>query len=168
MLKFRIKTVAFFFFVTLFSLSLAAQNLIYKGDNPYPATSTWHFQCEHYDYPLEVQIAKTSTGGYLRIATEVLDQIFYIGGSAFVLLDDGSMITCTDKGVRDYVDEKSVALYSFTQAEMDRLMTMNIQTIRFSIKAPKGLVGGNAGSYTAENSKYSPDQTAVEISSLYK
>ncbi|MBP6721734.1 MAG: hypothetical protein KA239_05400 [Bacteroidia bacterium] len=152
----------------LFAFSVIGQNFIYKGDQPYLATNTWLFQCEHYDYPLEVQIAKTSTGGYLRIATEVLDQIFYIGGSAFVLLDDGSMITCTDKGVRDYVDEKSVALYSFTQAEMDRLKTMNIQTIRFSIKAPKGLVGGNAGSYTAENSKYSPDQTAVEISSLFK
>lgn len=169
--------------VLLISLSAMGQNIIYKGDKQYQATSTWTFKCENYTWTggLEVQIAKTTTGGYLRLSIDVPDNIFFIGGGAYIFLTDGSTITCSDKGIKDNVDQQSVVLYVFTQAEMDRLKTLDIQKIRFSVKAKSGTYGGPTGNYTANNKKNVINfsiygkikekdyyETSVEVTSLFE
>lgn len=167
----------------LISLTSMGQNIIYKGDKQYPATNPWTFKCENYAWTgdLEVQIAKTATGGYLRLSIDVPDNIFFIGGNAYIFLTDGTTITCSDKGIKDNVDQQSVVLYVFTQAEMDKLKTLDIQKIRFSVKAKSGTYGGPTGNFTANNKKnvynfsiYGDKkekdyyETSVEVSSLYE
>lgn len=132
-----------------------SQNVIYHGTKQYPATEIWEFRCESYHQGnLEVQIAVTSSGGYLKLAIPVIEnELFYIAGNVYVYLTDATMITCTDKGIKDNVDNKSVVLYSFSQSEMDKLKTLDIQKIRFTVQAKDGVIGGDAGNYNAENKR---------------
>lgn len=151
------KTIQLTLFLTFFVfLNSIAQNYIYKGSQQFPATPSWEFYCEASQLPyLEVQIAKTSTGGYLMISVDIhgSDNWEFIGGSAYVYLEDGSVITCIDKGIKDNVNNKSIALYTFTQAEMDKLKKSDIAQIRYSIKSKPGVMGTFAGNYTAKNTK---------------
>jgi len=165
------------------SLNSMGQNIIFKGDKQFPATNSWTFKCENYSWTgdLEVQIAKTATGGYLRLSIDVPINIFFIGGPVYIFLNDGSTITCSDKGIKDNVDQQSVVLYVLTQAEMDKLKTLDIQKVRFSVKAKSGTYGGPTGNFTANNKKNTYNfllygekkekdyyETSIEVSSLYE
>lgn len=181
-MKKRLLTILTIFF---FSLQSIGQNIIYKGDKQFPATHAWKFECANYSWTgdIEVQIAKTATGGYLRLSIDVPDKIFFIGGPVYVFLTDGSRITCSDKGIKDNIDQQSVALYVFTKEEMDKLQSLDIQKLRFSIKSRPGTSGGPTGSFTANNKKFVrlsltsssfPElsekdyyETSKEVSSLY-
>lgn len=157
----------------LISLNAMGQNFIYKGDKQYQATNTWTFECENYFWhgDLEVQIAKSTTGGYLRLSVNVPPSgIYSISGPAYIYLTDGSMITCSDKGIKDNVDQQAVALYSFTQAEMDRLKTLDIQKIRFTLKNNvSSPFEKNSNNYTGKNTKKEANyyQTSYEVTSLF-
>lgn len=139
----------------LFSLNAISQNIIYKGDKIFNATEQWTFECslEAGIGNLDVQIAKNENGGYLKLGIYSNGNWNYIGGNVSVFLQDGSIITCTDKRVRDEVDGKSIVLYSFTNIEMEKLKKLDILKIRFMIKAKPGVYGGNTGNYTASNVK---------------
>lgn len=155
---------------------MQAQNYIYHGDKHYLATDVWSFQASALPYSLEVQIGKSPNGGVLKLAYNISPG--YIGGMVYVFLADGSIIKCSDKGIKDAVDDKSVVLYYFTASEMEKLKLLNILKIRFTIKWPSGFVGSPSGDYNAENKRrtfsfdkdYSQTdmyQTANEISKLY-
>lgn len=141
--------------ILLFSLNCISQNTIYKGNKSFSATEQWVFECslEAGIGNLDVQIAKNENGGYLKLGIYLNDNWNYIGGNVSVFLEDGSIITCTDKGTRDEVDGKSIALYSFTNSEMEKLKELDILKIRFIIKAKPGVYGSNSGNYTAKNIK---------------
>lgn len=163
--------VAFTTYVTAYG-----QSYIYIGDNRYEATNSWKFEMNGTYYQgdtdiIELTVAKRSNGGgYLIAAIDILSESNYIGGLITVFLSNGSVIKCTDKGVRDYVDNQSIAIYNFTNSEIKLLRSFRIMKIRFSIKG--GLGDGQA--FTADNEKlvYNTDQenyykTDVEISKLF-
>lgn len=141
--------------IILFSLNCVSQNIIYKGNKKFSATEQWEFECsfEAGIGNLDVQIARNENGGYLKLGVYSNDNWNYIGGNVSVFLEDGTIITCTDKKIRDEVDGKSIALYSFTNSEMEKLQELDILKIRFIIKAKPGVYGSNAGNYTAKNVK---------------
>lgn len=158
----------------LFSLNVVGQNYIYRGDKQFLATNSWSFKLngQYWTEDPEITIAKTSFGGYLMISIEVPFKQHYIGGTVTIFLTDGTTIKCTDKGVRDHVDNKSIALYNFTKAEIELLKYLRISKIRFSI------MGGMEGTQTftanneklsysfgSENTKY--HETDVEISTVF-
>ncbi|GAB3194110.1 hypothetical protein ABID22_000328 [Pontibacter aydingkolensis] len=154
----------------------SAQNFIYKGNNQYQATNSWSFELNgHYwTGDPEFTIAKQPNGGYLMISIDVPFKSNYIGGTVTVFLSDGTIITCTDKGIKDHVNNKSIALYSFTKAEIERLKSNRITRIRFSIK------GGMEGTetFTADNRRmtyayYDSDsksyyETDIAVSELFE
>jgi len=159
-----------------FSLN-AQQNYVYKGNEKFIATPTFNFVLNS-DYwgsnLLGVTIAKTLTGGYLMLEKETPFEHNYIGGTVTIFLADGTMITCTDKKMKDHVDDKSITLYLFTEAEMERLKTVNISRIRFSIYDQIG-DKSEGKNLTADNKKmfsqYGEPQTyntESEVSKLYK
>ena len=138
--------------VILFCVSAFSQNYIYNGDNQYESTGSWKFEMNgsFWGGDPEFTVAKHSNGGYLMIAKDVPFKSFYIGGTVTVFLSDGSTIKCTDKGIRDHVDNQSIALYNFTKSEIERLKSNRITRVRFGIK------GGMEGteSFTADNVYY--------------
>jgi predicted ATP-grasp superfamily ATP-dependent carboligase len=84
------------------------------------------------------------------IAIDVPFKQHYIGGTVMIFLIDGTTIKCSDKGVRDHVDNKSIALYNFTKDEIEKLKKHRVSKIRFSI------IGGMEGTetFTADNKKF--------------
>ena len=158
----------------LFSMNVAGQNYIYRGDKQFPATNSWSFKLNgnYWTEDPEITVAKTSFGGYLMISIEVPFKQHYIGGTVTIFLTDGTTIKCTDKGIRDHVDNKSIALYNFTKAEIELLKYSRISKIRFSIMG--GMEG--AQTFTANNEKFSYSfgsdnkdyhETDVEISTVF-
>jgi hypothetical protein len=60
----------------------------------------------------------------------------YVGGTVIVFLADGSMLKCTDKGMKDHVDGNSVVLYNFTKSAVEKLKQHRIVHIRYSVINP--------------------------------
>jgi hypothetical protein len=146
------KNITLLLTITLFlCANTFAQNYIYKGDNKYESTKSWEFKLNgsYWTSNPEITIAKHSNGGYLMISIDVPFSENKIGGTLFVFLIDGSVIKCTDKGIRDHVDNKSIALYNFTKTEMERLTQNRITKIRFSIISQMN----DSETFTADNTK---------------
>lgn len=119
----------------LFHLNTNAQNYIYKGDNQYEATNTWSFRLNgnYWTSNPEITIAKHENGGYLMLSIVVPFKSDYIKGLLTIFLDDGSIIKCVDRGIRDYVDETSTVLYNLTFDEIEKMKYSKISKIRFNI-----------------------------------
>lgn len=131
----------------MISLPLYSQNIIYRGSNKYSATEEWKFETpDKFIDELSVQVGRTDKGGLLRLS---IDSDFdnYIAGNVYVFLEDGTMLTCTDKKIKDKVDGKSVVLYYFTNSEMEKLAELDIMKIRFTLKSSQF----GTENYTAEN-----------------
>jgi hypothetical protein len=129
-----------------------SQNYIYKGDSQFESTNSWEFKLNstYWTGNPEFTVAKTNTGtGYLMIAINVPFKSHYISGTVILFLENGKTIKCTDKGVRDHVDNQCLAIYNFTKEEIKLLKNNKIARIRFSI------IGGMEGkkAYTADNKK---------------
>ena len=138
----------------IFSSDTIAQNYIYFGDNRYEATPSWMFS-SNYGGGLpgsgpELTVAKRSdVSGYLMISISVPIKTYHLSGTVRVFLDDGSIIKCTDRGIRDHVDGQSISLYRLTTKELEKLKYSHISKIRYN------LVQGNYGyeSFTASNER---------------
>lgn len=149
------KKIVLLIIITLFyNLKAFSQNFIYEGDNQYESTGSWDFKLNgnYWTTDPKITVAKNnSSGGYLMISIEVPFQQHYIKGTVFVFLEDGSVIKCFDKGVRDHVDNQSIALYNFTSNEIDKLKEHRISKIRFTIYT--GNFNNNTETFTADNRK---------------
>jgi hypothetical protein len=146
-------------FVILFLLipflNFAQETMTLKDGKEYKATSNWNFICKEYVYSgvLEVQIAKTEKGGVLQLGIDVSNESFYIGDNAYIILEDGSYITCTDKGIREIKGKKTIAYYSLTASEMTKLKLLPITDLRFRIKGNEDAFSSKTGHFKAVNKK---------------
>lgn len=138
-----------------FSIANAQDVMTVKGGKQYTATPVWNFICENYAYDsdLEVQIAKTETGGILRLVIGVSNNNLIIGGRVYIILDNNSFIYCTDKGIRENKDGKSIAYYNLSASEISKLKTNRIENIRFRILGKSNSFSSDAGYFTATNKK---------------
>lgn len=166
----------------LFHLNINAQNYIYKGDEQFEATDTWSFSlnAHYWTSDPKITIAKHANGGYLMLSIVVPFDFDYIKGNLTIILDDGTMIYCVDRGVRDYVDETSTNLYNLTMGEIERMKISKISKIRFNIFRYQGSQSkGQNMPYTANNYKetmkfFGRDdekeyhETDVEITNLFE
>jgi len=150
-------------------LTVIAQtkSYIYYGDKKYESTYTWKFTTNGIVWGsyLEVTIGKDGVNGIIMLQTAVTPDS-YIGGSVYLFLSDGSKITCTDKNIKDNVDNKSVVIYKLTSEEVTRLKENYITSIRFTIQP--SLDGGFNGNKTADNSPYDGYyETDKEVTTLF-
>ena len=166
--------------LTISFFATAQETMITKDGKQYKATSTWNFSCKDYAYTgiLNIQIAKTDKGGLLKLGIDVSNETFYIGDTVYIILEDGSYITCTDKGIREMKNKKTIAYYFLTTSEMTKLKTLALTDVRFRIKGSEDVFSSKTGHFTAINKKsnfetfgMSEDSkiydTKAEIKSLY-
>lgn len=133
----------------IFCYTLAfSQNYIYKGDKRYPSTSTWEFKVNASSTirNAEICIAKHGSGGYLMLSVQ--SQFSYLRGNVLLYLNDGNVITCIDRNIKDKVDNQSISLYNLTYSEIEKLKNARINSIRFSVIDNYGI---SKDSYTAIN-----------------
>jgi hypothetical protein len=162
-------------------MAVSSQEIMHTPNGKqYPATQKWDFICENYAFAgiLKTQVARTDKGGLLQLAIQVNDPGFYIGGTVYLFLSNNTVITCTDKDIRENKNNQAIAYYIFSIPEMNRLKTSTITDIRFSIKGKESTFSSQIGYFTAKNKKkYFADynkaiqnnfQTEAEIRSLYK
>jgi len=162
------------------AIKVTSQTLSYKHSKPYPATNTWNFICENYALTgiANVQIAKTEKGGMLKLAVETTNPSYAISGTVYVFLADNTVITCSDKAMREILGNTIIAYYIFSSVEMKKLKTIEIQSIHFNIKGKSKAFNSQLGNFTAvnktqyfttafEKTKKTYD-TVEEINSLFK
>lgn len=166
----------------LLYITANGQNYIYRGENQYESTNTWEFRlnAHYWTSNPEITIAKNKTGGYLMISIAVPFNKDSIKGNLTIILDDGTIIKCIDKGIKDYVDNTSTKLYNLTMAEIEKMKISKINKIRFNIYRDNGIYEkGEYLPFTASNTKnnlfviLSKDdkqyyETDVEISNLFE
>lgn len=139
--------------ITFLTVSISySQNYIYKGDNQFQSTDSWTFKMNgrYWTGNPEFTVAKKNNGtGFFMIAINVPSNSDYVGGSVIIFLENGKTIKCFDKGVRDHVDNQSLAIYNFTNKEIELLKNNKITRVRFSIM---NRMNGKEN-YTADNKK---------------
>lgn len=143
------------YFVLLCAAVVQGQNtLTFKNQN-LPATELWNFVCEQYALygTSQLQIAKTSTGGLLKISMPAHDENTFISGNLYVDLADGATLICKDKGFRENHQNQMQSFYIFSDSEMAKLQKNNMLRVRFQIITQKKKFGNQYGYFTAENKK---------------
>jgi hypothetical protein len=165
----------------LVSYTVSSQELMsFNGHKDYKATNPWSFMCENYALTglVNVQVAKMDTNGILKLSVETTNPKYSIAGTAYIYLTDNTIITCLDKGNSESNGNRIITYYSFSNSEMAKLKTTNIESIRFNIKGSYTPFGSPLGNFTAKNrtSKFESTyiktnknyETAKEIMSLYQ
>jgi hypothetical protein len=143
-------------FFLLISIAATSQEIMtLKANKQYKATPNWNFISTNYSLSGEVQIqvAKTESGGLLKISAATTNPKFIISGTTYVYLSDNSYISCTDKGLFENSDNTLSSYFTFTAAEMNKLKKLNIASIRFNIKGKLGNFSSQTGNFTAINKK---------------
>jgi len=172
---------ALYFLIFIFSISAQSQQIIkIKNSNSYQATNSWDFVCKNYALTgvTSVQIINTLKGGTLKLAIETTDPSFKIAGIVYINLIDNTLISCFDKGIRDYIGKQTISYYTLSGVEVNKLKKNDIQSIRFNITGKPSKFSSQIGYFTAVNSKnyyaitYDKNKrsfdTASEIKALFE
>lgn len=162
------------------SFSVSGQELMnFKISKPYPATPSWDFIIENYALTgsTKIQIAKTEKGGILKLAIETNNPTFTIAGIVYVYLNDNTVISCSDKNIREIIGNQIISYYTFSNIEMNKLKKNDIESIHFTIKGNSKIFSSQQGNFTATNKKSyfstafdktkKSFDTALAIKSLY-
>lgn len=138
-----------------FTFSNAQEKMTLKDGKQYPSSSVFEFFCEdyYYDTLLDIQFAKTEKGGIMKLAIDVSNSQLFIGGRVYIILSNGSFIYCSDKGIREYKNNQSIAYYNLSPAEMSLIKKFNIEDIRFRIMGKTSKFSSDIGYFTATNKK---------------
>ncbi|TRX01531.1 hypothetical protein [Flavobacterium gawalongense] len=162
------KVLLFLLFIATISVK-SQEVLSFKGSKPYRATNSWNFICENYALTgaAAIQIAKTEKGGILKLTVETTNPAFNIAGIVYVYLTDYSIITCSDKGIRENNGNQIVSYYSFSPLEMNKMKTTDIQSIRFNIKGISSKFSSQTGNFTAVNKNTYFSTTSYKIKKNY-
>lgn len=138
----------------LCSLGTSAQNFAFIGENSYPSTEKYILvsNSDKADIgDLNLVFAKSKETALVIVSAKLSDAV-NIANKLILYLDDGTVISCADRGINDNVDEIAVAAYYLTPAEISALMKSNINTIRYEIDCPVcGAYNYWEGVYSASN-----------------
>ena len=147
---------------TLFiTLTVKGQNFFFIGENSYPSTETFRLQSNSdkvYINDLNVLFAKQGTLGLIAVSTKTIDVL--IRGKLTIYLGDGTVITCNDARISDYVDEIASSVYYFTIEDLSKMKNSNINTIRYTLEDEYGNAGTFGGNFSASN-KGTPTKTLI-------
>ena len=104
-----------------FTQTVKGQSLFFMGENSYPCTETFTLQANsEYGYDLNVSIAKDGTTGLFTVSTISNTRVIF-SGKLIIYLDDGTVITCIDRGTADHVDDRAKAVYYLTSKELNKM-----------------------------------------------
>jgi hypothetical protein len=160
----------FALFLLLLTNICYAQNTFFIGKQKFPATEKISFKMNaagHYGF--DCIIAKRQEGGLIALSTESMTGVL-IRGTAYLYLDEGTIITLIDRKIYDYVDNTATTVYYLTESEIQTLRSENISKIRFSLKCGQCSMSSEEGSFSAVNEQLSMDllgsESKVDIPAL--
>jgi|GEM_PF-1798232 len=117
------------------TLTANGQNLFFIGENSYPCTESFSLQSNLDDgEDLNVLFAKDGATAVIAVTTKSSLQGTIISGKLIIYLDDGTVITCMDRGESYYVDDTAKAVYSLTNEQVNKMKNSNINTVGYILK----------------------------------
>jgi hypothetical protein len=146
----------FFFLFSLFLLSstvFSQHEMTLNDQRKIPATEIYTFSSATYTYSggIELQIGNNGKGGTLLLQIESSNFTFYIGENAYLFLEDGNVITCTDKNVRSISGKMMQSYYILTPSEINLLKKNTITDVRLRIIGDAAPFSSPTGFFTARN-----------------
>jgi hypothetical protein len=138
------------------TLNTYGQNFFFIGENSFPVTKTCTLQSNSdtsssYVNNLNFLFGKSGDVGVIIVSTKTVSTV-RISGKLLVYLDDGTVISCLDKGVKDNIDDIASTAYYLTNGDLNKLKKSNINTIRYEVKCAECLSNPLVeGNYSASN-----------------
>lgn len=137
-----------------FAVNMNAQNFTFIGENSYPSTERFKLQSnsdKEEISDLNVVLAKEGETSLVIVSSKLTD-VVKIANKLIIYLDDGTVISCSDRGINDNVDDVAISAYRLTSSEIGKMKVSNINTIRFEIVCPIcGPFNLREGVYSASN-----------------
>jgi hypothetical protein len=164
------KRLLFLILLSLFAINARTQNLFFLGDKSYPCTSSFGLtsNSDFGNNGLSVLIAKDVGKALIALEIETMGPV-YIRGKAMIYLEDGTVISLTDRLIYDRVDNKSTTVFYLTLDEIKKLKTSNINTIRYSLKCGAGCqMSTEEGDFSSSNKGSYLSNKVVDVPSLVK
>ena len=124
--------------VLAFPTYTIAQNFTFIGENSYPSTERFVLQSNSDKEDigdLNLVFAKDEETALVFVSSKLTD-VVKIANKLIIYLDDGTVVSCTDRGINDNVDDVATSAYRLTSSEVGRMKKSNINTIRFEIVCP--------------------------------
>lgn len=149
--------------------NLAQNKMVLYNGKEADATEVWDFTSNAYVYDSapQIQIAKTATGGILKISMKVSNEKLYIGDRIFIILKNSSLIYCSDKGFRSFANGVATTYFILTNKEIQLLKNHEITDVRFKIVGERKFFDSQSGMFTASNiltvyDAFSPDKKTID------
>jgi superfamily II helicase len=137
-----------------YSINTNGQNFVFIGENSYPSTEKYTLKSNSDDEKindLKIVFAKDGEKALIVVSSKLSD-VVKISDKLIIYLDDGTVISCIDRGINDNVDSNAISAYSLTKAELTKIKSSNINTIRYQIVCPVcGPINLWEGAYSASN-----------------
>jgi|Laugresubdmm15sn_1035100.scaffolds.fasta_scaffold02667_1 hypothetical protein len=172
---YNLKCLLIFYF---FTLGISAQETLKFKNKVYSASTVWNFYCDEYAYSskLKVQIAKAENSAILKLSIDTSNENLFIGNKILIVLNDGNLIYCADKNMREGFGEEKATYYLLTNFEINQLKKSDIENIRFQIIGNESKFSSKTGYFSAskkqafeENeNKIDIVKTSVDVKSLFK
>ena len=144
--------------VLAFSAKMNAQNFTFIGENSYPSTERFELQSNSDKEEisnLNLVFAKDGISPIIIVSSKLTD-VVKIANKLIIYLDDGTVISCTDRGINDNVDDIATSAYRLTPSEISKMKKSNINTVRYEIVCPIcGVFNIWEGVYSASNKESS-------------
>ncbi|MBK8832166.1 MAG: hypothetical protein IPN60_15190 [Saprospiraceae bacterium] len=115
------------------NLTVKGQNLFLIGEKSYPCTNAIVLKSNSEDgEDLQVFIAREGKSGIFAVST-----VSRIGeefaGKLIIYLEDGNVLTCNNMDASKEVDDRTIALYSLTDEQLNKLKVSNIHTVKYTL-----------------------------------
>lgn len=137
-----------------YALKTNGQNLVFLGEKSYPSTEKFILQSNSdsdYSNDLNLVFAKDGEKILIVVSSKLVSSV-RISGKLIIYLDDGTVISCIDRGNKDNVDDIASTAYYLTNEELSKMKNSNINTIRYTIKCAECLSNPlYEGNYSASN-----------------
>jgi len=153
------------------AVQVKAQNFTFIGENSYPSTERFELvsNSDKEDIGnLNLVFAKDGISPLIIVSSKLTD-VVKIANKLIIYLDDGTVISCTDRGINDNVDDVATSAYRLTSSEISKMKESNINTIRYEIVCPVcGVFNSWEGVYSASNKGSSKTDFTKVVQRFYE
>ncbi len=153
-----------------YTIGTNGQNFVFIGENSYPSTEKFILQSNTDKENINDLILSFAKDGAKRliIISSKLTNVVKISGKLIIYLDDGTVISCIDRGINDNVDGVAISAYYLSDADLIKMKHSNINTIRYQIVCPIcGPYNSWEGIYSASNKGSSKTDFTTIITEFY-
>ncbi|MDB4082746.1 hypothetical protein N9502_00565 [Vicingaceae bacterium] len=159
------------FFTLTYSMEVIGQNYMVIGESSYPSTETITLQSDSdvsFIKDLALIFAKDDEQAALIVRSALVSTV-RISGKLIIVLNDGTSITCSEKGQKENIDGFASTEYNITQEDLAKLKRSNIQTVNYEIQCAdcsRNLL--YEGKYSASNRGDSRTNFVLLLTDFYR